>query len=52
MNYISEKNITLKEVMSLMDNSDFLSMTNSPVLKNHLIFHQAFKTFWKRHKKG
>ena len=25
---------------------------NSPVLKNHLIFHQAFKSFWKRHKKG
>ena len=24
----------------------------STVLKNHLIFHHAFKTFWKRHKKG
>ena len=32
--------------------TDFLFMTNSPVLKNHLIFHHAFKTFWKRHKKG
>ena len=45
-------NITLKEVMTIMDNTDFLFMTNSPVLKNHLIFHHAFKTFWKRHKKG
>ena len=46
------KNITLKEVMSLMDNTDFLFISNSPILKNHLIFHHAFKTFWKRHKKG
>ena len=38
--------------MTLMDNTDFLFMTNSSVLKNHLIFHHAFKTFWKRHEKG
>ena len=35
--------------MTLMDNTDFLFMKNSPVLKNHLIFHHAFKTFWKRY---
>ena len=46
------KNVSLNSVMSVMDNTDFLFMTNSPVLKNHLIFHHAFKTFWKRHKKG
>ena len=45
-------NITLKDVMTIMDVSDFLFINNSPVLKNHLIFHHAFKTFWKRHKKG
>ena len=48
----NRSNITLKEVMSIMDNTDFLFISNSPVLKNHLIFHHAFKTFWKRHKKG
>ena len=52
MNYISEKNITLIEVMSLMDNTDFVFISNSPVLKNHLIFHHAIKSFSKRHKKG
>ena len=45
------KNVNLNEIMSLMDITDFLFITNSPVLKNHLIFHHAFKTFWKRHKK-
>ena len=45
-------NITLKEVMTIMDVTDFLFMCNSPVLKNHLISHHAFKNFWKRHKKG
>ena len=45
-------NISLQEVMVIMDVTDFLFITNSPVLKNHLIFHHAFKTFWKRHKKG
>ena len=45
-------NISLQEVMMIMDDTDFLFMMNSPVLKNHLIFHHAFKTFWKRHKKG
>ena len=45
-------NISLQEVMMIMDITDFLFITNSPVLKNHLIFHHAFKTFWKRHKKG
>ena len=44
------KNITLREVMTLMDNTDFVSINNSPVLKNHLIFHHPFKTFWKKHK--
>ena len=43
------ENITLREVMTLMDNTDFPFIMNSPVLKNHLIFHHAFKTFWKRH---
>ena len=46
------KNITLREVMTLMDNTDFLFITNSPVLKNHLIFQHAFKSFWKRHNTG
>ena len=46
------RNVSLNSVMSVLDNTDFLFMTNSPVLKNHLIFHHAFKTFWKRHKKG
>ena len=45
-------NITLMEVMIEMDVTDFLFMPNSPVLKNHIIFHQAFKSFWKRYKKG
>ena len=44
--------LSLNEIMSLMDITDLLFMTNSPVLKNHLIFHHAFKTFWKKHKKG
>ena len=30
------------EIMAVIDNTDFLFMTNSPVLKNHLIFHHAF----------
>ena len=46
------KNLTVNEIMSLMDITDFVFISNSPVLKNHLIFHHAFKTFWKRHKKG
>ena len=46
------KNVTLNENMSLMDITDFLFISNSPVLKNHLIFHHAFKTFWARYKKG
>ena len=50
--YYLRENVTLREVMNLMDNTDFVFITNSPVLKNHLIFHHAFKTFWKRHKKG
>ena len=45
-------NISLQEVMMIMDVTDFIFMSNSPVLKNHLIFHQAFKSFWKQHKKG
>ena len=48
----NRSNITLKEVMTIMDVTDFLFMSNSPVLKNHLIFHHAFKSFWKRHNKG
>ena len=46
------KSVSLNEIMSLMDVTDFLFMSNSPVLKNHLVFHHAFKTFWKQHKKG
>ena len=46
------RNVSLNTVMTVMDNTDFLFISNSPVLKNHLIFHHAFKTFWKRHKKG
>ena len=46
------KNITLREVMTLMDNTNFLFITNSPVLKNHLIFHYAFKNLYKKYKKG
>ena len=44
--------MSLYEIMAVIDNTDFLFMTNSPVLKNHLIFLHAFETFWKRHKKG
>ena len=50
--YYFKRNISLYEIMAVIDNTDFLFMTNSPILKNHLIFHHAFKTFWKRHKKG
>ena len=50
--YYFKRNISLYEIMAVIDNTDFLFMMNSPVLKNHLIFHHAFKTFWKRHKKG
>ena len=39
------KNVTLYELMTKMDITDFIFITNSPVLKNHLIFHHAFKTF-------
>ena len=46
------KNVTLNHVMTKMDITDFLFISNSPVLKNHLIFHHAFKTFWKIRKKG
>ena len=45
-------NITLLEVMITMDVTDFLFTSSSPVLKNHLIFHKAFKTFWEQQKKG
>ena len=45
------KSVTLNEIMTLFDITHFLFITNSPVLKNHLIFHHAFKTFWKRRKK-
>ena len=50
--YYFRRNMSLNYVMTIMDITDFLFITNSPVLKNHLIFHHAFKTFWKRHKKG
>ena len=50
--YYFKRNIFLYEIMAVIDNTDFLFMTNSPVLKNHVIFHHAFKTFWKRPKKG
>ena len=46
------KNITLREVMSLMDNSDFYFISNSNVLKNHLICHYAFKNFYNKYEKG
>ena len=46
------RNVSLNSVMTVIDNTDFLFISNSPVLKNHLIFHHAFKTFLKRHKKG
>ena len=46
------RNVSLNSVMSVMDNTYFLFISNSPVLKNHLIFHHATKTFWKRHKEG
>ena len=48
----NRNNITLVEIMIEMDVTDFLFMPNLPVLKNHIIFHRAFKSFWKRHKKG
>ena len=48
----NRSNISLHEVMMIMDVTNFLFMSKSPVLKNHLIFHHAFKTFWKQYKKG
>ena len=45
-------NISLLEVMMIMDVTDFIFMSKSPVLKNQKIFHHAFKTFWKLHEKG
>ena len=51
MNYTFRENITLREVMSLMDNTDFYFISNSNVLKNHMIFHYAFKNFYQRYKK-
>ena len=50
--YYFRRNMSLNLVMGAMDITDFLFITNSPVLKNHLTFHHAFKTFWKIHKKG
>ena len=50
--YYFRRNMSLNYVLTIMDVTDFLFITNSPVLKNHLIFHHAFKTFWKRHKIG
>ena len=47
--YLRE-NITLREVMSSMDNTDFYFISNSNVLKNHLIFHYAFKNFYRKYK--
>ena len=47
--YYFKRNLSLYEIMAVID---FLFMPNSPVLKNHVIFHRAFKLFWKRHKKG
>ena len=38
--------------MSLMDNTDFYFISNSNVLKNHIIFHYAFKKFYRKYKKG
>ena len=48
----NRNNITSLEVMVEMDVTVFSFSSGSPVLKNHLIFDHAFKTFWKRYKKG
>ena len=37
---------------SVMDNTDFYFISNSNVLKNHVIFHYAFKNFYKKYKKN
>ena len=50
--YYFRRNMSLNYVMTKMDITNFLFITNSPVLKNHLIFHHAFKTFWAQYKKG
>ena len=34
--YYFRKNVSLNEIMSLMDITDFVFISNSPVLKNHL----------------
>ena len=47
-----QSSITSMKDFIEMDVTDFLFMSNSPVLKNRIIFHQAFKSFWKRYKKG
>ena len=46
------ENISLREGISIMDNTDFYFISNSNVLKNHLIFHYAFKNFYRKYKKG
>ena len=38
--------------MSIMDNTEFYFSNNSNMLKNHLIFHYAFKNFYRKHRKG
>ena len=50
--YYFKRIISLYEIMAVIDNTDFPFMTNSPILKNHLVFHHALKTFWKQHEKG
>ena len=48
----NRSNIIVHEVLMIMDVTDFLFISKSSVLNNHLIFHHAFKTFWNQHKKG
>ena len=43
--YYFKRSISLYKIMAVIDNTDFLFISNSPVLKNHLIFYHAFKTF-------
>ena len=47
----NRSNITLREIMMIMDVTDFLFITNSPVLKNHLISITLSKPFGNNIKK-
>ena len=42
----------LKTIINYVNYNYQLSIINYVKILNHLIFHHAFKTFWKQHRKG